>query len=126
MPNSNENKSHKLYVGQTLYRDAGYFNGKPQISEEKITSIGNKYFYVEGWLAGNKFDKKTLTHKSIVNSHHDIMLYFDTNEIVEKYERNLYLVEIRNQIHRYYDKSVISIEQLRKVAEILGIDKFDK
>ena len=126
MPNSNENKSPKLYVGQTLYRDAGLFNGKPKIQEEKIKSIGSKYFHLEGWLAKDKFLKNDLRYISPNNLIHDKQLYLTKEEILEKHETRYLIIAIKDLFSLYNYDPMPSLERLRIVAEILGIDKFDQ
>jgi hypothetical protein len=106
-----------FYVGQKLYIDRG-----KRIEEVTISSIGKKYFYLERYFKRNPIDKETLTYKSKDYSDANFTLVKDKQEILDRKEKSLLIGEIRNCFVWNGKGNNLSLEDLRKISEILKVE----
>jgi hypothetical protein len=117
-----EKENKPIEVGQILYREVFKRNQPTEIEDVTVERIGKKYFYLEGnWSEKYPFDKETLQYSDKVYSQSNIQLYRTKQEILDRRE----FYELQIILRKHFDWSVNSnkntLDQLRQVAEILGL-----
>lgn len=110
-----ENNKPILHIGMKLYREkAG------TIEEYTISKIGNKYFEIAE-NSRYRYDKNTLWYVNTNSSQFNHKLYLTKQEILDKNELN----DLHDKLKRHfsiYSQKTNTLEQLRQVVKILGID----
>lgn len=112
---------NKLQIGQVLFRENRQ-RGKPtEIEKVTIANIGNKYFYLEGDHRQHKYDKHTLYYYNKTYTQDNDQLYRTEQEILDRWEKNKLSDKLRNYFSYTGSLKNTTLDQLRKVAEILEI-----
>lgn len=111
-----------MEVGQKLYRERFNRNSPTDIQEVTISRIAKKYIYLEGWDERYPVNKETLKYEHKVYSQHNFQLYRDKQEILDRRERSKLLDLLQKHFNHWSGGcSKNSLDQLRQVAEILGL-----
>lgn len=111
-----------LKVGMTVYlKPTGENNTRgikgnilDYVREAKISKIGRKYFYLEGY--DDKFSLDTLEHYS--EHHFDLKVYLDKQDIVDEIEVDKLETNIRNKL-KQYGSSGLTLNQLREISQVI-------
>jgi hypothetical protein len=106
-----------FYVGQILYIDRG-----AKIEEVTISSIRRKYLYLDGYYDRYPIDKQTLTYKNKNYTNDSFILVKDKQEILDKNEKSNLLSLLRVCFDWSGKAKDLSLQDLRKIAEILKIE----
>ena len=106
-----------FYVGQKLYIDKG-----KRIEEVTISSIRRKYLYLDGYYDRYPIDKQTLTYKNKNYTNDSFTLVKDKQEILDKNEKSNLLRLLRVCFDWNGIAKDLSLEYLRKIAEILKVE----
>lgn len=112
-----------MQVGDKVYLNpygnkAGY--GNKEIREYEIKKIGRKYFEVwkdKSEISIIKFHLDNF--RQVTNYTPDWRLYFSKQEILDEQEYNQLLEEV-TEVFRHYGKPNLSLEQLRKIKDIIS------
>lgn len=108
-----------VFVGQVLFREVSSRYTEGYITEHKVTKIGKKYFECEG--LGDKITIATLRHENKGFSQVNYQLYRTKQEILDRNELNKLYNNIQKTFSHYNNHSKnFTLEQLRKVADIVG------
>lgn len=110
-----------ITVGQLLYREIKRRHRPSEIVEVTIGKVGRKYFYLSGRDEKYPVDKVTLTHRNHDYSQCGFTLYRNRQEIADKAERQYLLDVIQKHFERWGDGRNSTLEQLRAVADAVGI-----
>ncbi len=116
------NNLKNLKVGMTVYvRPTGsnntrYIKGNTldYVKETKISKIGRKYFYLEGY--NEKFSLDTLEYDS--EHHFDLKAYLDKQDIEDEIEIDKLETKIRNKF-RQFGNFGLTLNQLREISQII-------
>jgi len=124
---SNEEKSNnsnvllpavKLCVGQTIWIVPSHYyrsdNKEPK--EVVISKVGRKYFELEGYNR-SKFNIETLQEENETN--YKSQCYLTLQEILDEREIEKLTSQLKN-IFGTYGKLDLTLEQLRKITDIVG------
>jgi len=112
----------KLEIGKNIYLKTinNEARGGTRIIETKIETISKKYFTVSS-LSRNKFRNSDLLEET--NFSQNYVVYFDKQEILDELESiklyNIIRENFQNYAHSDGSKLKVSLEQLRKISEIL-------
>ncbi|WP_187260765.1 beta barrel domain-containing protein [Pontibacter beigongshangensis] len=108
-------------VGQTVsVVTYSYFsNGPKEPKETTVEKIGSKYFYLKDF-PGHKFSRES--GKNISDYGSTLVVYTDIQVYHEEQERNILSDKFRKAVTQSYGRLPYTLEQLRKVAEILNLD----
>lgn len=115
-----ENNTEQLQIGQSVWvvKPAHRAGQHSEPREYKISKIGRKYFELEGWPGGNKFSIAIM--REAVDSNYAAYCHLTLQEILDDRERDYLYGEIRKYFD-FFSRNKITLEQLRKIAEILEI-----
>ena len=132
MVNVNVEKLNNKKVGDTVYlfedgeNTKRRLRGEPlenKIIETTIIKIGRKYLTVN---TGTQFDK-TINYREKTNYCEDYYLYAEKQDIYDLVEKEnlLHLIYKKVDLYNYSNKNNISLDQLRRIKEILdeGLDE---
>jgi hypothetical protein len=111
-----------ISVGQVLYIQEKRRNAPPEIIEVTVTKIGRKYFYINRYRTEYPISKETLQYEDKNYSQSNFQLYLDKQEILDTNERQK-LLDVLQKHFSWSNNGTKenTLEQLRKVAEILGL-----
>jgi len=112
---------NKLQVGQVLFRAKTRRGQPPEIEKVEIANIGNKYFYLKGDHRQYKYDKHTLYYYDKNYLQSNDQLYRTEQEILDRWEKDKLSSKLREYFSFWGSLSKTTLDQLRKVAEILEI-----
>lgn len=107
---------NKVYVGMKVYR-----RNKGEVTGHIISKVGNKYFYVSDDYQERKINIDTLLYTNKDYSQFNIQYYQSEKEIKDEIELN----DLHEKVRMYFVSSYRvrnTIEELRKIAEILNIN----
>lgn len=114
-----------IKVGQVLYRKEKMRSGDSYINEDVVEEIGKKYLYLKGWGKRFPVNKATLICENKIYPQASFQFYLTKEEIYENDAR----IELHRMVknHFYYNNNpnTYTLEQLRQVADILGIKKIN-
>ena len=110
-----------VFIGQVLFREKFNRNAPSEIVEVTVGKVGKKYFYLTGWEERYPIDKETLkyTDKNYIQS--NFQLYRDKQEILDRREKSKLYDLLQKHFNWSGNGSKNSLEQLRKVVEVLGL-----
>ena len=91
-----------------------------ELKEYTVSKIGRKYFYLER-KSGHKVDKNTLMAICDGYSQANFQLYKDEQAVYDEREHYELLEQIRQHFSMWEGKPV-TLQQLRDVAGIIGIE----
>lgn len=108
----------KLCVGQKLWllRSHHYRNDDRTPKEVVISKVGKKYFELEDYPRA-KFEIETL--KQVTETNYIDRCHLTLQEILDEREVDKLVGEIKN-IFGGYDKPKLTLEQLRKIVDVVG------
>ena len=109
-----------VYVRQVGNRCRGE---DPLVSTKsaRVTKIGNKYFYLEGYPR-TKFSLEKMSDHSETGSGYNFVVYLDMQDLINELEYQKLEQEIRTFFSSYYRNLSLSLEKLRKIKEIIQND----
>ena len=112
-------QNKKLEVGQTLWivRRSAFRGELDEQEEKKVSKVGNKYFELEDDYRGNKYSLETL--RQVSDTNYPAQCYFTLQEIKDQQENDKLGEQIR-KIFQYGVSSKLTLEQRRKIMEIIG------
>ena len=107
----------KLVIGQKLYLTPSYLDTRNNSEPKEVTikKVGKKYFQIEEYPR-NKYSIKTLTE--VNNTNYKGQCYITLQEILDLKEYSNLLGKFKN-LFSYHSKIDISLNQLRKINDIL-------
>lgn len=108
-----------VFVGMKLYRELSYRNSPTEIKEYTVSKIGKKYFYLEE-ADRYAINKETLKYEDKVYSQSNFQLYRAKEEIEQRWEMNRLYDKVQKRFSHYSHRTV-TLEQLRQIAQILGL-----
>jgi hypothetical protein len=110
----------ELTVGQKVWVDPSKsFRNSKEPYEATVSKVGRKYFELEDSFR-EKYDLQNGNEVSETSTYAK-KVYLTLQEITDKRDREKILSELRHQF-AYIHSPKHSLEQLRKVAEILNIE----
>jgi len=118
---SHNDAKRSVFVGQVLYREKSNRNAPSEIVEVTVGKVGKKYFYITGLEERYPIDKKTLKYSNKNYIQNNFQLYIDKQEIFDRIEKSKLLNALQKHFNWSGDGSRNTIEQLRQVANILGL-----
>jgi len=105
---------NEIKVGQVLYFE--FKSG--EVGKAIVTKVGRKYFYVD-CIMGLYFDKKTL---AVIAPERDVFnLYRTEQEIKDRAKKKNLIEQIQLHFLSWKAYQDLTLEQLRSIAEIIGI-----
>ena len=109
-------KDKKIQVGQTVAVMPSRFDIEKEPFEAVVSSVGKKYFTIEG--RSEKYDLATGIQANDTN--YKNIVYASMQELNEYIEYARLSAKIKSAF-RAYGELEYTLEQLRKIAEIIGI-----
>ena len=108
----------KLYVGQNLWLVPSHNYRRVDLEPIEVTigKVGKRYFELVGYTR-SKFDIQTL--KQVTDTNYIDECYLTLQEILDKRETDKLIEKIR-KILGGYSKPDLTLEQLRKIWDILN------
>lgn len=106
--------------GDILYGREGSRHGAQGIMEYKVAKVGRVYFEVDDYNR-RRYSIKTLEYVCKNYSQNNHQLYKTKEEILDMLEHERLSTVIRDEFKYKYGKLPYSLEQLKKVIEILEI-----
>jgi hypothetical protein len=113
---------HELYVGQTLYKESKTDLTPNGIDEVVVRKVTNKYFYINKIVPKVGINLETLTYTSIINNMNSFKLYTSVEDLLESREKKRLIGLIGKHFSWSGNASEFSVDQLKRIVEILGID----
>ncbi len=110
-----------VFVGQVLFREKFNRNAPSEIVEVTVGKVGKKYFYLTGWEERYPIDKETLKYTDKNYSQSNFQLYRDKQDILDRREKSKLYDLLQKHFNWSGNGSKNSLEQLRKVVEVLGL-----
>ena len=110
-----------VFVGQVLFREKINRNAPSEIVEVTVGKVGEKYFYLTGWEERYPIDKETLKYTDKNYSQSNFQLYRDKQHILDRREKSKLYDLLQKHFNWSGNGSKNSLEQLRKVVEVLGL-----
>ena len=110
-----------VFVGQVLYREKSNRNAPSEIVEVTVGKVGKKYFYLTGWEERYPIDKETLKYTDKNYNQRNFQLYKDKQEILDRREKSKLFDVLQKHFNWSGNGSRNTLEQLREVANILGL-----
>ena len=110
-----------VFVGQVLYREKSNRNAPSEIVEVTVGKVGKKYFYLTGWEERYTIDKETLKYTDKNYNQRNFQLYKDKQEILDRREKSKLFDVLQKHFNWSGNGSRNTLEQLREVANILGL-----
>ena len=109
----------KLYVGQKLWlvRSSLHRNDDIIPKEVTISKVGKKYFKLEDYPR-TKFEIETL--RQVTEGSYVDKCYLTLQEILDAREFNKLVCDIK-KIFDGYGKPKLTLEQLRKIMDVIGV-----
>lgn len=109
-----------MKVGQEIWLRYNGIDRRVDRLPEKhtITKVGNKYFYINQYGRERKFEINTLME--ITETNYGRKAYLSLEEINLEDERNLIIKHLRDIFGIYGITNKYSIDQLRRIKEILS------
>lgn len=107
-----------LFIGMKLYREVTHRSFPTEIKEYTVKKIARKYFYLNE--IDNEINIETFKYQDKVYSQSSFQLYRTKEEIEDRHERD----RLWSMLYKHfsgYNRSVNTVEQLRKVCNILEI-----
>jgi hypothetical protein len=87
-----------------------------RLSEEKISKVGNKYFYLEGY-DNTKFCKERMINVSEYSS--NFAVYLNKQEIIDEDELSTKISEIKKFFYDFSKPSSLSLSDVRRIHAVL-------
>lgn len=107
--------NEKINVGQVVYRDNGL-----SIGEYTVSKVGRKYFYLDIPRSEDyPISIEDFTHHVPYYGQRNWGIYLTKEEIYDKHEKEFLYAEIQRKFRPH--SNYLNKEQLRSIAEILGI-----
>ena len=86
------------------------------IKEETIEKVGNKYFYLKGWVR-EKFSIETM--QDVSNYCEDWKVYTDKQQILDEVEYGELYSCIKSKFARWGKNDIFTLDQLRRINVII-------
>jgi uncharacterized tellurite resistance protein B-like protein len=116
----NNSEKAKIQVGQKLWLVATHYynHEKKEPVEVTVSKVGRKYFELTE-KPRKKFNINNLREENETN--YQDQCYLSLQEILDKTERQSLIGRVRKIFSSYACPNEITLEQIRKIAEVLQI-----
>ena len=116
----NNSEKAKIQVGQKLWLVPAHYYSKDsrEPQEEIVSKVGRKYFELQE-QPKRKYSIETLQEE--IDSSYKGQCYLSLQEILEKREREALINKVKQIFGSYGNPKEITLEQMRKIAEVLQI-----
>lgn len=121
----NNSKANGLEVGTKLYRYKSSRYTEPEIIEYTVSKIGKKYFELKE-INGSRFFIENLRYDAGAYSNSSWQLYKTAQEILDEKEFDKLYSSLCRHFSHYTNRSRNTLEQLRQIAEVLGLKTVGK